>query len=63
MCLLHCTLFFFFALYSFYLTAKSMIQSGGDQNFRKGGDIGTGRIYHFKYEYWGHLAKTEKPRK
>lgn len=51
---MHCTLF--------NPTAKSVIRSGGDQSFRKGGDIGTGRIDHFKYEYWGHLIKTQKPR-
>lgn len=51
------------ALSTFSPTTKSVIRSGGDENFRKGGDIGTGRIYHFKDKYWGHLTKTKKPRK
>lgn len=51
MSLLRCTLF---------IPLQSVIRSGGDQNFRKGGGIGTGRIYHFKYEILGTIGKDRE---
>lgn len=51
MSLTRCTLF---------IPLQSAIRSGGDQNFRKGGGIGTGRIYYFKYEILGTIGKDRE---